>query len=105
MSSSIRSDSSASVSSLSVAGRVMSQIQSMILTGELLPGQSLVQSDLAERLGVSRVPVQRPLRPWRWNRSLLIVTTSDTASHDSISLICIRYTSSAGSLKTICSLV
>ena len=36
-------------------------IREMILTGELLPGQKLHQADLANRLGVSRVPVREAL--------------------------------------------
>jgi DNA-binding GntR family transcriptional regulator len=36
-------------------------IRGMILSGELLPGQKLLQADLAERLNVSRVPIREAL--------------------------------------------
>ena len=36
-------------------------IREMILSGELLPGEKLLQVDLAERLNVSRVPVREAL--------------------------------------------
>ena len=41
---------------------VASQLRSMILGGELKPGQRLVEGQLAERLGVSRNPVREAMR-------------------------------------------
>lgn len=41
--------------------RTLDTIRSMILSGELLPGQQLRQIQLAERLGVSRAPVREAL--------------------------------------------
>lgn len=42
-------------------GRCVSRIRSMVLAGELLPGQKVHQSELAERLGMSRIPVREAL--------------------------------------------
>ncbi|WP_233197892.1 GntR family transcriptional regulator [Cryobacterium sp. Y57] len=36
---------------------VLGELRRLIAVGELVPGQPLRQEDLAERLGVSRVPV------------------------------------------------
>ena len=41
---------------------VAGQLRSMILGGELKPGQRLVEGQLAERLGVSRNPVREAMR-------------------------------------------
>jgi len=41
---------------------VASQIRSMILKGDLKPGERLVEGHLAERLGVSRNPVREAIR-------------------------------------------
>ena len=41
---------------------VAGQLRSMILDGELKPGQRLVEGHLAERLGVSRNPVREAMR-------------------------------------------
>src|SRR5687767_5679974 len=41
--------------------KTVDKIRNMILSGELLPGQPLRQVQLAERLGVSRVPVREAL--------------------------------------------
>ncbi len=43
------------------AGRVVSELERMIVTGELLPGQPIRQEWMAERLGVSRLPVREAL--------------------------------------------
>lgn len=43
-------------------GRAVEQIRSMMRSQELLPGQPLRQEALAERLGVSRVPVREALK-------------------------------------------
>lgn len=40
-----------------LTGQVYEAVRDMILTGELQPGQKLVQDELAERLGVSRTPL------------------------------------------------
>lgn len=42
-------------------GKCLTRIRSMVLAGELLPGQKVHQSDLAEQLGVSRIPVREAL--------------------------------------------
>ncbi|WP_307865260.1 GntR family transcriptional regulator [Streptomyces montanisoli] len=41
---------------------VLEAIKHAILTGELKPGQALVESDLAEQLGVSKTPVREALK-------------------------------------------
>ena len=41
---------------------VASQLRSMIVEGELKPGERLVEGQLAERLGVSRNPVREAMR-------------------------------------------
>jgi DNA-binding GntR family transcriptional regulator len=40
-----------------LTGQVYQAIRDMILAGELVPGQKLIQDELAERLGVSRTPL------------------------------------------------
>jgi len=40
---------------------VLSAIRHAILAGELRPGQSLVEAELAQRLGVSKTPVREAL--------------------------------------------
>ncbi|MFC5947561.1 GntR family transcriptional regulator [Pseudonocardia lutea] len=42
-------------------GNCLTQIRMMVLAGELLPGQKVHQGDLAQRLGVSRIPVREAL--------------------------------------------
>lgn len=42
--------------------RVVAELERMIVTGELLPGQSIRQELMAERLDVSRLPVREGLR-------------------------------------------
>jgi DNA-binding GntR family transcriptional regulator len=41
---------------------VLDAIKHAILTGELSPGQALVETELAERLGVSKTPVREALK-------------------------------------------
>jgi DNA-binding GntR family transcriptional regulator len=41
---------------------VLGVIKHSILTGELMPGQALVEAELAERLGVSKTPVREALK-------------------------------------------
>lgn len=41
---------------------VLESIKHAILTGELTPGQALVEAELAERLGVSKTPVREALK-------------------------------------------
>src|SRR5438105_5740775 len=41
---------------------VLEAIKHAILAGELSPGQALVETDLAERLGVSKTPVREALK-------------------------------------------
>lgn len=43
------------------AGRVVGELERMIVTGELLPGQPIRQELMAERLGVSRLPIREAL--------------------------------------------
>jgi DNA-binding GntR family transcriptional regulator len=42
--------------------RVVDEVRRMIVSGELLPGQPIRQEHMAERLGVSRLPVREALR-------------------------------------------
>jgi DNA-binding GntR family transcriptional regulator len=42
--------------------RVVDEVRRMIVTGELLPGHPVRQEHMAERLGVSRLPVREALR-------------------------------------------
>lgn len=51
-----------SARSISASERVASELRSMILSGEYLPGERIVQEDLAERFGASRLPVRDALR-------------------------------------------
>ncbi|MEU1525449.1 GntR family transcriptional regulator [Nocardia rhamnosiphila] len=44
------------------AARVVAEIERLIVTGELLPGQPIRQVVMAERLGVSRLPIREALR-------------------------------------------
>lgn len=44
------------------AGRVVKELERLIATGDLLPGQQIRQEQMAERLGVSRLPVREALR-------------------------------------------
>jgi len=41
--------------------RCLTRIRAMVLSGELLPGQKVLQKELAETLGVSRIPVREAL--------------------------------------------
>ncbi|MBT2272035.1 GntR family transcriptional regulator [Rhodococcus qingshengii] len=43
-------------------GRVVEEIERLIVTGELLPGQSIRQELMADLLGVSRLPIREALR-------------------------------------------
>ena len=47
---------------LTAAATVLAELRRAISTGELAPGQQLVQESLAERLGVSRVPLREALQ-------------------------------------------
>ena len=42
--------------------RVVDALRRMIVTGELAPGERIVESDLAERLGVSRTPMREAIK-------------------------------------------
>ncbi|TDC71733.1 GntR family transcriptional regulator [Actinomadura sp. GC306] len=42
--------------------RVVAELRQMIMSGELLPGQQIRQEHMAERLGVSRLPIREALR-------------------------------------------
>lgn len=44
-----------------LSARVYSQIKSLILCNEIMPGQKLYHQELSERLGVSRTPVREAL--------------------------------------------
>jgi len=44
------------------AETVLQQLRVFLASGRLLPGQQLVQEDLAEDLGVSRVPIRESLK-------------------------------------------
>ncbi|MFW0793948.1 GntR family transcriptional regulator [Gordonia sp. CPCC 205515] len=44
------------------AGQVVIELERMIVSGELLPGQPIRQESMAERLGVSRLPIREGLR-------------------------------------------
>ena len=43
----------------------LTRLRQLVLTGELLPGEKLNQAELAQRLGVSRVPVREALASLR----------------------------------------
>ena len=44
------------------AETVLHELRSALAAGRLMPGQQLVQEDLAEDLGVSRVPIRESLK-------------------------------------------
>src|SRR6266850_8308156 len=44
-----------------LSGQVYSQIKTLILCNEILPGEKLHHQELSERLGVSRTPVREAL--------------------------------------------
>lgn len=46
----------------STSGRILHELRSEILSGQIQPGQWLRQEDIAERLGGSRLPVREALR-------------------------------------------
>ncbi len=46
-------------------GSCLARLRQLVLTGALLPGEKLNQADLAQRLGVSRVPVREALASLR----------------------------------------
>ena len=50
-----------SVSDQNIAGQVVDELRSAIHAGELAPGDRLVERKLAERLGVSHIPVREAL--------------------------------------------
>jgi DNA-binding GntR family transcriptional regulator len=50
------------ISGPTAAETVLQQLRVFLASGRLLPGQQLVQEDLAEDLGVSRVPIRESLK-------------------------------------------
>jgi DNA-binding GntR family transcriptional regulator len=55
-----------------LAQRVHDRLREAVVTGELQPGQRIIETDLAHRLGVSRAPLREALR--RLERDGLVVT-------------------------------
>ena len=49
-------------SSLTAQEAVLQELRSALAAGTLTPGQQLIQEDLAEELGVSRVPIRESLK-------------------------------------------
>jgi DNA-binding GntR family transcriptional regulator len=49
------------ISSKSLADRVVTRLREAVIAGELLPGERLTEPALAERLGISRSPVREAL--------------------------------------------
>lgn len=45
---------------------VFNTLRKAILTGELKPGERLMEIHLANRLGVSRTPIRRRYESWSW---------------------------------------
>lgn len=45
---------------------VFNTLRKAILTGELKPGERLMEIHLANRLGVSRTPIRRRFASWNW---------------------------------------
>lgn len=45
---------------------VFNTLRQAILTGELKPGERLMEIHLANRLGVSRTPSGKPSTSWSW---------------------------------------
>jgi DNA-binding GntR family transcriptional regulator len=50
------------IHNLPLRERVVSALREAILGGELIPGQVLVESDIASRLGVSRAPIREAIQ-------------------------------------------
>jgi DNA-binding GntR family transcriptional regulator len=57
-----RSDEERSIRPATVVESVLASLRKLLLTGELQPNQRIKQGDLAERLGVSPVPVREALQ-------------------------------------------
>ena len=51
---------------LPLRDEVFNTLRQAILTGELKPGERLMEIHLANRLGVSRTPVREAIRSWSW---------------------------------------
>lgn len=49
------------ISAVALGDRVLEEVQSAIISGELPPGEALKEPQLAEQLGVSRTPVREAL--------------------------------------------
>ncbi len=64
---------------------VATEIERMIVTGDLLPGQPVRQEQMAERLGVSRLPIREGLRQLASQGSSNIAATPGTPSSGSSS--------------------
>ncbi|MGV2434584.1 MAG UNVERIFIED_CONTAM: GntR family transcriptional regulator [Anaerolineae bacterium] len=50
------------ISTKSLRERILDALRSAILSGELKPGQALVETDLAAQLGVSRAPLREAIQ-------------------------------------------
>ena len=50
------------IKNLSMQEQTLDTLREAILTGELKPGQSLIEMDLSRQLGVSRAPIREALR-------------------------------------------
>ena len=56
--------------------RVAESIRAMILSGEMAPGSRIRQEELAERFGLSRIPVREALRRLESDGLVLLVPNS-----------------------------
>ena len=79
------------VTELTLVQRCIEDIRHMILTGELLPGETLRQETLAERLGASPFRYERRWSRCRARGSLPTSLESVTRSLDSIARNYVRY--------------
>jgi DNA-binding GntR family transcriptional regulator len=57
-----RDESDAATASVSAAEQVAADLRRRILAGEIVPGERIRQEEVAERFGVSRLPVREALR-------------------------------------------
>ena len=88
------------IKQLQIKEQIANAIRNEILSGNMLPGEELVQEKVAEMLGVSRMPVREALQSLEQegflerlpNRHMKVVTLDDALIHDTFHLIAVMET-------------